>query len=61
MQQIRSNYTWALHTKQLLILAKMYSFWNFVFHDNRQALLRYLDTLFHLIYKPRAEIILKED
>jgi sucrose synthase len=61
MQQIRSNYTWALHTKQLLILAKMYSFWNFVFHDNRQALLRYLDTLFHLIYKPRSEIILKED
>jgi sucrose synthase len=61
VQQIRSQYTWALHTKQLLTLAKMYSFWNFVFHDNRQALLRYLDTLFHLIYKPRSEIILKED
>jgi sucrose synthase len=61
IQQIRDHYTWSLHTKHLLILAKMYSFWNFVFTDNRQALLRYLDTLFYLIYKPRAEIILKED
>jgi sucrose synthase len=61
IEQIHNHYTWSLHTKHLLILAKMYSFWNFIFDDNRQALLRYLDTLFHLIYKPRAEIILKEN
>jgi sucrose synthase len=59
IQQIRNHYTWPLHTRKLLLLAKMYSFWNFVFQDNRQALWRYLDTLFHLIYKPRVELILK--
>jgi len=59
VQQIQNHYTWQLHTRHLLLLAKMYSFWNFVFQDDRQALLRYLDTLFHLVYKPRAEMILK--
>ena len=59
IQQIQNHYTWQLHTQHLLLLAKMYSFWNFIFQDDRQALLRYLDTLFHLVYKPRAEMILK--
>jgi sucrose synthase len=59
VQQIKNHYTWQLHTRHLLLLAKMYSFWNFIFQDDRQALLRYLDTLFHLVYKPRAEMILK--
>jgi sucrose synthase len=59
VQQIRNHYTWQLHTRHLLLLAKMYSFWNFVFQGDRQALLRYLDTLFQLVYKPRAEMILK--
>jgi sucrose synthase len=61
IQQVSNHYTWRLHTQHLLLLAKMYSFWNFVFHDNRQALHRYLDTLFHLVYKPRAESVLKQN
>ncbi len=59
IQQIQNHYTWQLHTQRLLLLAKMYSFWNFAFQDDRQALFRYLDTLFHLVYKPRSEMILK--
>jgi sucrose synthase len=56
VQRIQKHYTWHLHSRHVLLLAKMYSFWNFIFQDNRKALLRYLDTLFHLVYKPRAEI-----
>jgi len=59
-QRARDEYNWPLHTKQLLSLAKMYSFWNYVYQDNRQMLLRYLDALFYLIYKPRAETILEQ-
>jgi sucrose synthase len=57
IQQIQNHYNWQLHSQHLLLLTKMYSFWNFIFPDNRQALLRYLDTLFHLVYKPRAAVI----
>lgn len=59
-QRARDEYNWPLHTKQLLLLAKIYSFWNYVYRDNRQMLLRYLDALFYLIYKPRAEMILEQ-
>jgi sucrose synthase len=59
IQQVNTHYTWRLHTQHLLLLAKMYSFWNFVFPGDRQALQRYLDTLFHFVYKPRAAASLR--
>lgn len=60
IQRVREQYNWSSHTKQLLLLAKIYSFWNYVYRDNRQVLLRYLDALFYLIYKSRAEAILEQ-
>jgi sucrose synthase len=60
IQRVRNNYNWHLHSNQLLLLAKIYTFWNFVSRENREALLRYMETLFHLVYKPRAEAILDE-
>ncbi len=60
IQRIQDEYNWKLHTRQLLLLSKLYSFWNYVYQDNREALLHYLDALFHLIYKPRAELILEQ-
>lgn len=60
IQRVRDEYTWRIHTSQLLMLAKLYSFWNYVYRDNREALLRYLDTLFQLVYKPRAATILEQ-
>ncbi|MBD2203766.1 sucrose synthase [Calothrix sp. FACHB-1219] len=58
IQRIRNKYNWKLHSNQLVLLAKIYSFWNFVAPENTEARLRYMDTLFHLIYKPRADRIL---
>jgi sucrose synthase len=60
IQRIQDDYNWQHHTSQLLLLAKMYSFWNYVQRENREALLRYLDTLFQLVYKPRAATILEQ-
>ncbi len=60
IQRIRNKYNWNLHTKQLLLLSKMYRFWDFVTWDNQEPLLRYAETLYHLVFKPRAEKILEE-
>jgi sucrose synthase len=38
----------------------MFTFWNFVAPENNEARDRYMETLFHLIYKPRAEKILEK-
>ncbi|NDJ22627.1 sucrose synthase [Nostoc sp. B(2019)] len=59
-QRIRNRYNWQLHTSQLLLLAKIFSFWNFVMPENNEARDRYMETLFHLIYKPRVEKILEQ-
>ncbi|MBE9005391.1 sucrose synthase [Fortiea sp. LEGE XX443] len=59
-QRIINRYNWNAHTTQLLIISKMFSFWNFVAPENNEARDRYMETLFHLIYKPRAEKILEQ-
>ncbi len=60
IKRIRDKYNWKNHTKQLLGLAKIYGFWNYAAVDNREALLRYLEALFYLGYKPRAEQLLQQ-
>jgi sucrose synthase len=60
IQRIRNKYNWQMHTKQLLLLAKMYRFWDFFTQENQEALLRYLETLYHLVFKPKAEKILEK-
>ncbi|MHC5831072.1 MAG: hypothetical protein ACYT04_87710, partial [Nostoc sp.] len=59
-QRIHHKYNWHLHSNQLLLLAKMFSFWNFVAPENNEARDRYMEALFHLIYKPRVEKILEK-
>ncbi|MBH8573164.1 sucrose synthase [Nostocaceae cyanobacterium CENA369] len=60
IQRIRNRYTWEIHTSQLLLLAKIFSFWNFVAPEKNEARDRYMETLFHLIYKPIADKILEQ-
>ncbi|MEA5604319.1 sucrose synthase [Nostoc sp. UHCC 0252] len=59
-QRIHNRYNWHLHSNKLLQLAKMFTFWNFVAPENNEARDRYMESLFHLIYKPRAERILEK-
>ncbi|UBF24821.1 sucrose synthase [Kovacikia minuta CCNUW1] len=60
IQRVHDEYTWQLHSRQLLSVAKIYSFWNYVHRDTRESLLNYLEALYFLIYKPRVEAILEQ-
>jgi sucrose synthase len=60
IDRVYSTYTWKIHTTKLLSLARIYGFWNFNSQENREDLLRYLESLFYLIYKPRAQQLLEQ-
>jgi len=58
--RVYSTYTWRIHTTKLLSLARIYGFWDYTSQDNREDLLRYMETLFHLLYKPRAKALMEQ-
>ncbi len=60
IDRVYTTYTWKIHTTRLLSLARTYGFWNFISKENREDLLRYLEALFYLIYKPRAQQLLEQ-
>ncbi len=60
IKRVREGYNWRSHAAKMLLLAKVYGFWNYVSQENREALWRYLEALFFLLYKPRAENILQQ-
>ena len=60
IDRVYSTYTWKIHTTRLLSLARIYGFWNFTSKEDREDLLRYVEALFHLIYKPRAQQLLEQ-
>jgi sucrose synthase len=58
IQHIQLQYNWPAHSQQLLLLTKIYGFWNYIEPDRLISLDRYLEALFYLLYKPRADQIL---
>ncbi|QSJ18032.1 sucrose synthase [Nostoc sp. UHCC 0702] len=60
IERIRNRYNWQNHTSKLLSLAKIFSFWNFIAPENNEARDRYMETIFHLVFKARAEKILEK-
>ncbi|NJK51185.1 sucrose synthase [Candidatus Gracilibacteria bacterium] len=60
IERVYSTYTWKIHTARLLSLARIYGFWNFTSKENREDMLRYVEALFYLIYKPRAKQLLEQ-
>ncbi|KAM3097920.1 sucrose synthase [Phormidesmis sp. 146-35] len=60
IHRIREQYNWRLHTERLLAIAKVYGFGSYISRDSREPLMRYLEALFHLLYKPRADLILEQ-
>jgi sucrose synthase len=60
IERVYSSYTWKIHTNKLLSLARIYGFWNFTSKENREDLLRYIESLFYLIYKPKAQELLEQ-
>ncbi|AFZ13791.1 sucrose synthase [Crinalium epipsammum PCC 9333] len=60
IDRVYSTYTWKIHTTKLLSLARIYGFWNFTSKEDREDLVRYLESLFYLLYKPRAKELMEE-
>lgn len=60
IDRVYSTYTWKIHTTRLLSLAKIYGFWNYTSQENREDMMRYVESLFYLLYKPRAQRLLEE-
>ncbi|MDX2212926.1 MAG: sucrose synthase [Oculatellaceae cyanobacterium bins.114] len=58
--RVLSTYTWKIHTTRLLSLARIYGFWNYTSQENREDILRYLESLFYLLFKPRAQALLEQ-
>ncbi|MBR8830983.1 MAG: Sucrose synthase [Chroococcopsis gigantea SAG 12.99] len=60
IQRVYTNYTWPIHTNRLLSLARIYGFWNHTSKENREELMRYIESLFYLLFKPRAQELLQQ-
>ncbi|BAY92720.1 MULTISPECIES: sucrose synthase [unclassified Tolypothrix] len=60
IKRVLTNYTWKIHTTRLLSLARIYGFWNYTSQENREDMLRYLEILFYLVFKPRAQQLLAQ-
>jgi Sucrose synthase len=60
VERVVKNYTWKIHSTRLLSLAKIYGFWNYTSQENREDMLRYLEILFYLVFKSRAQQLLAQ-
>jgi sucrose synthase len=60
IQRVKERYSWTIHTTKLLALANLHWFWNETTPNNRDAIFRYLELMYHFIYKPRASALLKQ-
>jgi sucrose synthase len=60
IDRVYSTYTWKIHTNRLISLSKIYGFWNYTSKENREDLLRYIEALFYLLFKPRAQVLLDQ-
>jgi sucrose synthase len=59
IQRVDTAYNWDLYAKNLMSLSKIYTFWKYSSNIEMEEMGAYLDVLYHLLYKPRANGILK--
>ncbi|MBN2292087.1 MAG: sucrose synthase [Pirellulales bacterium] len=60
VKRIREAFNWSTHAKKILRLANVYSYWDYLDTMNRPALDQYIHTIYHTVYRPRANAILEE-
>ncbi|MHB1686402.1 MAG: sucrose synthase [Ignavibacteriaceae bacterium] len=59
IERVDKAYNWELYANNLLSLAKIYGFWKYTTNIEMEEMNSYLDVLYHLLYKPRANAILE--
>ncbi|MFW5829020.1 MAG: glycosyltransferase, partial [Planctomycetota bacterium] len=55
--RIEARYTWRLYASRLLRLARIYGFWKFVTHIEREEQRRYMDLLYGFVFRENARAI----
>lgn len=55
--RVAARYTWRRYAERIMTFSRIYGFWKFVSGLERQETGRYLQTLDHLLLKPRAEAV----
>ncbi len=56
---MQERFTWRHYSEQLLNLTKLYGFWRYSVSEKEKRKMKiYSQTLFHLLYKKRAEKLL---
>lgn len=60
IQRVKDAFSWGAHASKVLRLANTYAYWNYLGLMNRDALDQYVHTLYHTVYRPRAQAILGE-
>jgi sucrose synthase len=53
--RVAARYTWRRYAERIMTFSRIYGFWKFVSGLERQDTVRYLQTLYHLLLRPRAE------
>jgi sucrose synthase len=57
IERIHSRYTWKLYAERMMTLARIYGFWKYVTNLEQAETRRYLEMLYSLQYRPRANTI----
>ena len=55
--RVAARYTWRRYAERIMTFSRIYGFWKFVSDLERQETARYLQTLDHLLLRPRAEAV----
>jgi sucrose synthase len=58
VHRVEEAFTWNRHASDVLRLANVYAYWNYIDVMNRQALDRYIHTLYHTVFRPRTQAVL---
>ncbi len=57
IRRVASRYNWPLYAARFLTLSRIYGFWRFVTHLEREQTRKYLDMFYALMYRPRAATV----
>lgn len=60
VKRVEEAYTWKLYADKLLSLAKIYGFWKYSMNIENKDMEAYLEIIYQLLFKPRAEKLLAE-
>lgn len=59
IKRVNEAYNWKLYSEKLVTLSKIFGFWKYLTDLEMEDMGSYLDIVYHLLYKPRAQKLLE--